>query len=67
MMNKILNNLVTRMQCNDGEDDEIVTLWRVNLFRLSAVISIIMSMMIMNDDDDDDDNEEEENVTLWRS
>ena len=53
------------MQCNDGEEDEIVTLWRVNLFRLSAMISTIMAMMIMNDDDDDDN--QEETVTLWRS
>ena len=57
---------MTRLQCNDGVEDEIVTLWRVNYFRLSAMICIIMAMMIMNDDDDDDDNEEE-NVTLWRS
>ena len=35
------------MQCYDGEEDEIVTLWRVNLFRLFAIIRIIMTRVMM--------------------
>ena len=46
MINKDFD-FVTRLQCNDGVEDEIVTLWRVNLSRLSAMMMIIMPMVMM--------------------